>query len=118
MSAAKQEAVAKAQQYFENYRDRMDYKKYRAEGCFIGSGGGGGGLQETHWRSAQTVGNLLEGARRSDRDGLKMWAAVRHRLGPILENVQQTATSSVTNFQRTLLEAQNALERDKTTKRA
>ena len=37
-SAAKQEAVAKALQYFENNRDRMDYKKYRAEGYFIGSG--------------------------------------------------------------------------------
>jgi hypothetical protein len=34
----KQAAVAKALQYFENNRERMDYKKYRQEGYFIGSG--------------------------------------------------------------------------------
>ena len=34
----KQEAIAKALQYFENNRERMDYQKYRAEGYFIGSG--------------------------------------------------------------------------------
>jgi hypothetical protein len=35
---AQHEALEKALQYFENNRHRMDYKKYRAEGYFIGSG--------------------------------------------------------------------------------